>query len=400
MIRIALTQPDIRPYRLPVYNLLAEQPDIDLTVFAGQARDAPNPAPESIKFHFEPAVRRARRIGPATFIDFPAQVEVADPARFDLLIHSWNSGYLTLMPGLKKARRAGIPTVVWGHGYSKSDSWLKSWLRNRVGRQATGILLYTHPVAQRLIERDGFDAERVFVAQNAIDQTPIQAARASWLARPDRLEAFQREHELAPERTVAFVSRLLHENRPDRLIRAVAMLQSKIPGVTAVIVGDGPERANLEQLAKQLGVANRVRYTGAIYNEAELAPWLMSSGVFCYPENVGLSLLTALGFGLPAITSDAIAAQNPEIVALSSGRNGLLYPYGDEDAMAAAIKQVLTDHELRARMSAEALRTVTEEFTLARMVQGFLDATLLVDGKQRQVVVEVGGPCVQSGQDG
>ena len=386
MIRIALTQPDIRPYRLPVYNLLAAQEDIDLTVFADQAPDAPNPVPDSVKFHFEHAEVNDSRMGPVAVKYHPAQLEVSDTQRFDLVIHSWNVRYRTLRPALAKARRAGLPTVLWGHGYSKTDTWFRTWMRNRLGRCATGIMLYTHPVAERLIEQYGFERERVFVAQNAIDQTPIQAAREAWLAEPERLANFQCEYDLAPERTVAFVSRLLDENRPDRVVRAIASLQQTIPGCTAVMVGDGPERPKLEQLATELGVADKVRFAGAIYSEYELAPWMLSSGVFCYPENIGLSLLTAFGFGLPAVTSDNIDSHNPEIVAHRDGQNGLLYAHGDEAAMAEAIANILVDTELRRRMSAEAIRTVQEDFTLPTMVQGFLDATQLVDGQQRTVV--------------
>lgn len=386
MIRIGITQPDIRPYRLPVYNLLAAQPGIEVTVYADQADDAPNPVPEDVKFQFEKVRVTDRRIGPAAFREHPAHSGAVDPDRFDLLIHSWNSRYLTLRPALKKARRVGIPTVVWGHGYSKRDSWLRRSLRNRLGKQATGVMLYTHPVAQRLIDRHGFDPARVFIAQNAIDQSPIQSARAAWLADSEGLAEFRRSHGLQADRTVVFVSRLLAENRPDRLLRAIANLQHDVPGCTAVFVGDGPERSNLAQQARELGIANHVRFAGAIYNEHDLAPWLMSSGVFCYPENVGLSLLTALGFGLPAITSDNIDAQNPEIAALKPAINGMLYPYGDEPAMASAIAEILNDTALRNKMSAEALRTVTDEFTLPTMVQGFLDAASLVDGERRHVV--------------
>ncbi|WP_425395869.1 glycosyltransferase family 4 protein [Aeoliella sp.] len=387
MIRIAITQPDIRPYRLPVYNLLAEQPDIEVTVFADQASDAPNPVPDTVKFRFEHANVSDRRIGPVAFREHPAQLEVADPDRFDLLVHSWNPRYLTLRPALKKARKVGLPTVIWGHGYSKHDTWMRTWMRNRLGRLATGVMLYTHPVADRLVNEYGFDRERVFVAQNAIDQTPIQAARQAWLDRPEELAAFRAEHQLDPSRTVAFVSRLRDENRPDRLLRAVASGQSELPGLTAVVIGDGPERPKLEAQARELGIADQVRFAGAIYDEYLLAPWLLSSGLFCYPENVGLSLLTALGFGLPAVTSDDIEAQNPEIVALKPGTNGLLYPYGDEEAMTRAILEILSDTQNREQMAAEALRTVTEEFTLPTMVQGFLDATRLVDGVQRTICV-------------
>ncbi len=387
MIRIALTQPDIRPYRIPAYNLLAAQPDIELHLFAGQANDAPNPDPDAIRFHFHHAPVTPSHFGPATLWNQPAQIEVVDPDRFDLVIHSWNARYRTLRPALDKARRLGLPTVVRGHGYSKRDSRLRVWLRNRLGRKASGILLYTHPLADRMIEKYGFDRDRVFVSQNAIDQSPIQEARKNWLSRPGDLKAFHEEHRLDPSRCVAFVSRLYRENRPDLLVSAIAELQERIPGCQAVIVGDGPERDALARQAAELGIAEHVRFTGALYSEQDLAPWLMGCGLFCYPENVGLSLLTAMGFGLPVITADNTESQNPEIVALRHQENGLLYAHGNPPAMAHAIAKVLTDRPLRESLSAEAMRTVAEDFTLPNMVQGYLDTTRLVDGVKRQLVV-------------
>lgn len=386
MIRIALTQPDIRPYRVPAYDLLASQPDIELHVFADQPGDAPPFDESAVKFHYHRAPVERKKVGPITFFRQAAQMEVVDPDRFDLVIHTWNLRYRTLAPALSKAQRLNVPTVLRGHGYSKSDTWLRTRMRNRLGKRAAGVMLYTHPIAERLVEQYGFDRNRVFVSQNALDQAPIQAARSEWLARPDDLQAFRQQHALQPDRTIVFISRLYRENRPDLLVRAVADLQSKLPGCTAVIVGDGPERQPLELLAAELGVAEHVRFAGALYNEDELAPWLLSSGAFCYPENVGLSLLTAFGFGLPVVTSDNIEGQNPEVVALVPEKNGLLYPHGNPKAMAEALARILSDRELQQRMSAEAIRTVTEDFSLSTMVQGYIDATRLVDGQQRTLV--------------
>ncbi len=385
MIRLAITQPDIRPYRLPVYNLLAKQVGIDLTLFADTPRDAPAPDPAEIGFRFVYAPVAEGGRGRFKYKQQPAQLEVMDPDRFDMVIMPWAQRYRTLTPALKLAKQRGMPTVIWGHGYSKTDNWLRTTLRNRVGRKATGVMLYTHPIADRLVKKYGFDRERTFVAQNAIDQTPIQAARADWLARADDLAKFRHTQNLDPAKTVVFVSRLLRENRVDNLIAAVATLAERHPKLRLVIVGDGPERAVLESLAAKAGIADRTKFTGTTYRESELAPWLLSSALFCYPENIGLSLLTAFGFGLPVVTADNIAAQNPEIDALKDGENGLLYKHGDQQAMVDAIDRLLTDDELRERLSREALRTVTEEFTLPNMVQGFLDATRIVDGERRRI---------------
>lgn len=386
-IRIAITQPDVRPYRTPVYKLLAAQPGIELTLLAGHVPDAPDLDTSNINFHFIHAPVVDRRRGPITLKYQPAQREVIDPSRFDLVIQSWNAHYSTLWPALGKASRIGLPLVLWGHGYSKRDSALRTAIRNLMGRRATAIMLYTHEVAERMITKYGFPRNRVFVAQNAIDQAPIAAARNAWLATPDRLKEFQQTHRLVPQQTIAFVSRLYRENRPDMLVEAIAWLQARFPNVAAVIVGDGPERENLRQLAMDRGIAERVHLVGTIYDEHQLAPWLLSSRAFCYPENIGLSLLTAFGFGLPAVTSDNLAGQNPEIVALTPGQNGLLYRVGSLEAMVESLSQLLEDDTLHAAMSQAALDTVEHKFTLANMVQGFLDTTRLVDGVERRVVV-------------
>src|SRR5690606_3963045 len=109
-----------------------------------------------------------------------------------------------------------------------------------------------------------------------------------------------------------------------------------------------------------------------------------------YPEHIGLSLLTAFGFGLPAVTSGNIAGQNPEIVALIPGQNGLLYRDGSLDAMVESLATLLEDDSLHAALSQTALDTVEQKFTLANMVQGFLDATRLVDGVERRVAAPSG----------
>lgn len=386
MIRIALTQPDIRPYRVPAYNLLALQPDIELHVFADQPSDAPSFDPEEVAFHYHHSPVERRRIGPATFFHQPAQVDVVDPSRFDLLIHTWNIRYRTLPTALKKAKRLAVPTVLRGHGYSKNDSWLRTRLRNKLGHRAAGIMLYSHPVAKRMIDQFGFDPQRVFVSQNALDQTPIHAARNDWLARPGDLASFQAEHQLNPERTLSFVSRLYEQNGIDQLICAVAELQQEFPGTTAVIIGEGDQREPLESLAGELGIAEHVRFVGPIYCEHDLAPWMMSSAVYCHPEYLGLSLLTAQGFGLPAVTSDNDAVHGPEVVALKPEQNGLRFRHRDPSSLTSCLGRLLRDETLRQRMANEALRTVQGEFSLAGMVQGYIDATQIVDGVSRKVV--------------
>jgi glycosyltransferase involved in cell wall biosynthesis len=267
--------------------------------------------------------------------------------------------------------------VLWGHGYSKNPRRIADWQRNRIGRQAAGVLLYTHSIADTLVRHRGFNVERVFVAQNALDQTAIAAARKRWLAEPARLAAFQRQRGLDPENTIIFVSRLLRENRVDLLIQGLARLRETRPHARLVLVGDGPEAANLRNLAASLRLEGQVTFTGAIYDEEALAPWMLSASLFAYATNVGLSLMHAFGYGLPAITTDAIGRQNPEVEALVNGVNGLFYRSDSIDDMVRCWMRLLDDGVVRNRMARAALRTVGEKYTAANMVRGFVSTLSL-----------------------
>src|SRR5262249_34671301 len=154
---------------------------------------------------------------------------------------------------LRQARKNGVPVVLWGHGYSKHRRPLTDALRNYLGRQAEGVLVYTRTVARQLIERAGFNPSKVVVAQNAIDQGPIQRAREKWLASPQALAAFRAEHRLDPAATIIFVSRLLKENRVDLLLQGLKKVQATHPGAKLVVVGQGPEETRVRQLAEKMG---------------------------------------------------------------------------------------------------------------------------------------------------
>lgn len=389
MLRIAICQRTLRRYRLPVYDLLGRQEGIDLTVFAEPASCAAQVLTEDpTAYRLVRRPTRTIRWLPGQFSIQPAQREAMDPDRFDLVVLPWDNHYLfSLWPALRRARRRSLPVGLWGHGFSKRPRRATDWLRTMIGRRGDALLLYSRTVAQHLIERSGFDPERVFVAQNALDQAPIAAARAHWQSSPGALETFQREHGLRPDRTIVFVSRLLEENRADLLIDALVRVRRKHADTKLVLVGDGPCRDQLQQQADRLGQRGHVVFAGAIYDDMDLAPWMLSATLFCYPVNIGLSILHAFGYGLPVVTSDDLPSHNPEIEALEPRENGLLYRDGDVADLAAAWIEILEDPHLRDRLGHAALEQVTTKYTLANMVQGFLDLCSIVDGQVRQVDV-------------
>jgi glycosyltransferase involved in cell wall biosynthesis len=366
-VRVAICQPLIPAYRVPLFERLGALPNIDLTVFAGGSIGSLPGIETGCCYAFRSApVRR----GPFDVALQSAQVR-AMFQHFDLIIAPWDIHYLTLAPALLLSRMMNVSAVLWGHGYARRQRRSTDALRNAYGRFAHAVLLYSRGVAKQLVQDYGFPPERVFVANNALEQSTIQAAKRHWLERAELLREFQIARALDPSQTLIFVSRLEPENRVDILLQATALLRQTRTKLKTVIVGGGSERSALEQVAQSLGIETAVMFTGPIYDELELAPWMLSSTVFCYPTRIGLSLLHAFGYGLPVITTESDSAQNPELEALNNGQNGLRYAVGDPRALASACSRLLDDEALRRSMSAKALATVADDYSMDTMVHGF-----------------------------
>jgi glycosyltransferase involved in cell wall biosynthesis len=220
----------------------------------------------------------------------------------------------------------------------------------------------------------------VFVAPNALDQSLIERERERWIDDEEALSLFRAREGLAGKPLVLFVSRLLRGNRIDVLIHAAGLLARRIPDLLVAIIGTGEAESHLRALTLDLNLERSVRFVGALYDEASLAPWFLSAAVFCYPANVGLSLLHAFGYGVPAVVGDDLSSHNPEIEALRPGKNGLTFHHADPESLATVLETILSDTTLRGSMSREALETVQSSFSIGAMVAGFKDAIAYARG--------------------
>lgn len=366
-IRVVIQQPSLAKYRLPVYREFANRVGIDLELLYGAEPAMPNVAPEGLE------ARYIKHTIVPGFRWMPAHFAAVRERAADVAILTGNVRHLSLMPALRIARRSGVATVLWSHGYSKHARGFMDTVRRKALDLGDAVLLYNN-TARATLAAQGIPEEKLFVALNSLDQQPIRAARERALAEPQRLAALQQERGIDPAQTLLYVSRLDPANRVDMLIEAAAKLRPEFPRLTVVVVGKGEQLSDLEALAAQRDVTDVVRFLGAVYDEDELATWFCSSAAFCYPANIGLSLLHAFGYGLPAVTSDRVSAQNPEIEAIEPGVNGLLYADGSADDLARTLADLLRNEELRSRLSAGALRTVETRFSVPNMVDGMLAA--------------------------
>jgi len=110
----------------------------------------------------------------------------------------------------------------------------------------------------------------------------------------------------SPERTdILFAGRLIKEKNVDLLIRSIGVIRENSPAIRCLIIGDGPEREELERLAEDLDLVSNIRFTGFIENYEEVLAWMKSSKVFVLPsvrEGFGIVALEANACGLPVVT--------------------------------------------------------------------------------------------------
>ena len=167
--------------------------------------------------------------------------------------------------------------------------------------------------------------------------------------------------------TVLFVGRLIEVKGAEYLIRATPIISTHVPDVRVVIAGDGPERARLELLARELGVDDHVEFLGAVPS-ARMPGLLAASDVF-----VGPAITTDKGqveaFGVSFL--EAMAAELPVVTTATGGIKDIVIP--DETALivaeknarelADAVNRLLEDDELRQQMGRAGKARVNSQFT-------------------------------------
>jgi glycosyltransferase involved in cell wall biosynthesis len=173
---------------------------------------------------------------------------------------------------------------------------------------------------------------------------------------------------LAPRRhqdpTLVSVGHLVAHKGQGSVIRAVAALRDRHPRLRYVVIGKGPEREPLEQLADRLGVGGRVEFRGPLPHERALEE-MAACHVHVMPsshEPFGVAHIEAMAAGVVAIGGAGTGAQD----IADAGEGIVLVPPGDDTALAREIERLVVDGAERERLSEAARATVAAHFTWER----------------------------------
>lgn len=166
--------------------------------------------------------------------------------------------------------------------------------------------------------------------------------------------------------TILFMGRHRYYKGADTLIRAMAHL----PHGRLILGGDGPMRAEWEQLTADLGLSDRVQFWGNVSAE-ELPRLYAAADIFCLPSNsraeaFGIVLMEAMAAARPCVSTELSTGTS---FVVQDGETGFVVPPRDPQAMAAALHELVVDPDLRRRMGAAGRERLLQNFTRTRMAE-------------------------------
>jgi len=246
------------------------------------------------------------------------------------------------------------------------DNRATRWLYRRASAH---VVTTGEALREQLIRHNGLAAAQVTSVPTGIDPARFPAADAA--SRRLRRRALG----LPVDANIVGIVATLRSWKGHRyLLDALASMRDTRAYVA--IVGDGPQRAALEEQAKSLRLAARVSFAG---NRDDVSPWLQSFDLFALPsyanEGVPQALLQAMFTGLCAVTTNAGAI--PEIAI--DAQTARIVPRENSAALAAALRELIGDPALAARLGANARELVVANHSLAGMLdrmEAVFDAVL------------------------
>lgn len=270
--------------------------------------------------------------------------------------------FATLVHALPAIKLAGVRRLVHtehSFQYLRERSDIR-WTLRGMSWLSDGFVVVGSEMKAFYRDRVRVPADRLHVVQNGVD--------ADRYGRPVDVDFARARLGLPAGFLVGTAGRLFAEKDYAVLIRALQLVTPHRPDVRLVLIGDGPERTDLENLASTLGIRDRVHFLGWRHDVPELLPLIDVFALSSRHEGLPLVILEAMAAGLPIVSTPV--GDLPQVV--PAGEAGLYYPIGAPDALADHLLQLAADPTLRARLGSAGAARVRRLYSHDTMVQRYL----------------------------
>lgn len=286
-------------------------------------------------------------------------IRLACSKDFDALIYLADPNMLSTWFAASVARMRHVPLLFWGHGWRRQEPMAKRVARSIFYSLADKVLVYAER-AKKLGIASGFPADKIVPVYNSLDVEQANAIMTR-IENGSLKSLLPSSFFAHPDRPLIICTARLNANCDFPLLFAAAsLLELRGLPVNILLVGDGPERAALEEMARLLGLA--VHFYGACYDEEAVGQMIYHADITVSPGKIGLTAMHSLMYGTPIITHDNLDTQMPEVEAISHDVTGLLFREHDVDDLADRIAQWLGAARDRAAVRMAARQAISEKW--------------------------------------
>lgn len=282
--------------------------------------------------------------------------------RFDVVhAHQYSPFFYAALAKAVGPHRPQLILTEHGRHYPDKVSPIRRAVnRLALDRLADAVTACCRFSAEGLSKTDGFAGGRIEVIENGIEVDHYGPAAGK--------EGWKRQLGLEPDRKyIIHVARHHPVKDQQTLLRGFAAAAQDLLGVNLLMVGDGPLRADLESLAVELRVSDRVQFLGIRSDIPDLMRAADAFALTSLSEAASLTLMEAMASGLPVVVTDV--GGNPEVV--QQEQEGLLFPRGDASGCAAAFRRLFQEPGLAERLGAAARIRAQKHYRLDRTVEQY-----------------------------
>ena len=263
--------------------------------------------------------------------------------------------------GIFAARLANVPVVISSRrnrGYWHTPKEI--FITKRANRWVTRILANSEDVKQSTHEVEGYPLEKIDVIYNGMDLNRFTCASIEGRNR------IRCDYEISPDGTVAvMVANLRPVKAHEVIIKAMPRVLSECPNLVLLLVGEGQERARIEEQIKKAGIGQNVLLLGTRTDIQDILRAADLGVLSSRSESLSNSIMEYMASGLPVVATDIGGTREM----ITHEENGLLVPPGNPESFAEAVITLLKNSDLRLKMGAANRIKAQKMFSVERMVR-------------------------------
>lgn len=296
--------------------------------------------------------------------------------RAEIIISVFNVGNLNIYILFLLRKFLKFKIILWSFGYDpvrgfNPDKYFTDKIRLYLSQKADAVIFYWENGKEE-VSRYSKVTGHYFVAPNTLDtdkQTELK--RKFEITGKEKIKS---ELGVKEKFHFVYVGRLLEDKQIDLLLKAFSHLEKDTAEIRLTIIGDGPEKSNLENLSRELKLKN-IFFTGEITDDELTGKWIFISDAFVMPGRLGLSVVHTFCFGTPVISQKKEKHFHGEGIGyVKDGVNGFLAEDENISELAERMKRIISDPELSDRLRTNAFYSSQNECSVESMINGINSA--------------------------